>query len=64
MNLQSAQYVTNDRTYDKPMKVINLIGGCIFLFLFLDLILIRLTIFIWGCFNDVSFSECTYNFEC
>jgi hypothetical protein len=32
MNLQSAQCVTNDRIYDKLMKVINLIGGCIFFF--------------------------------
>ena len=30
MNLQSAQRVTNERPYDILMKVINLIGGCIF----------------------------------
>ena len=30
MNLHSAQCVTNDRNYDKLMKVINLIGGCNF----------------------------------
>jgi hypothetical protein len=63
MSQQSSQCVTNDRTHDKLMKVTNLIGG-LFFFLFLDLILIRLTISIWGCFKDVSSSECAYKFEC
>jgi len=31
MNLQSAQCVTNDKPYDKLIKVINLIGSYIFL---------------------------------
>jgi hypothetical protein len=30
MNLQSAQCVTNDKHYEKIMKVINLIGECVF----------------------------------